>query len=484
MQLPTISSTLPTTSGALVVLGYVVTTGSQATVDFSGIPSGYSALSVIWSAQATAAGTGLSSVFLKINGDATAANYTDCGRIGAQNASAFASISVSTTGGGYLGAVTNSGNTSFTGTGELLIPGYSDTTWHKRVTYTNAVDNPALAQTLMLAEFRWKSTAAINQLTFSTDGTAFTNGSIFLLCGIANRSTQALTVGPMVPQARLTTESGVPVSTSDRTSQSTLYWTPYNGNRVRLFTNGAWTEYILNEKSLALSALTSGKNYDVFAYDSGGQPTLELSTAWTNDTTRASALATQDSVYVKSGDASRLWLGTIRTTSTTTTEDSGGGVTTQVGGKRYVWNAYNQVRRELSVFDSTDNWVYTTASWRVADNAAANKVEYVTGIVSTNVEAHVTAGVFLDGSTSGASVGVGIDSTTVRSGYGSQVTSGTGNRTYNISARYLGIPGLGYHAINWIEYGASGTNCVFIGDNGGTTFGANQQAGLTATIWN
>jgi len=32
---------------------------------------------------------------------------------------------------------------------------------------------------------RWKSTAAITRLTFTTDGTAFTNGSTFTLYGIS-----------------------------------------------------------------------------------------------------------------------------------------------------------------------------------------------------------------------------------------------------------------------------------------------------------
>jgi hypothetical protein len=82
-------------------------------------------------------------------------------------------------------------------------------------------------------------------------------------------------------QGRLTTESGVGVSTSDRTSQSTIYFTPYLGNRVALYSGSAWAEYTLTERSLALSGLTSGKNYDVFLYNNSGTLTLELSAAWT-----------------------------------------------------------------------------------------------------------------------------------------------------------------------------------------------------------
>jgi hypothetical protein len=61
--------------------------------------------------------------------------------------------------------------------------------------------------------------------------------------------------------------------------------------------------------------------YDVFLYDSGGTPTLEI-LAWTGNTTRATALTTQDGVLVKSGDASRRSLGTVRPTAPNCTSAS------------------------------------------------------------------------------------------------------------------------------------------------------------------
>lgn len=68
-------------------------------------------------------------------------------------------------------------------------------------------------------------------------------------------------------QARLTTETGVAVSTSDRTSQSTLYLTPYNGNKVSVYDGTRWVLYAMTERSLTLSGLTADKNYDVFLYE-------------------------------------------------------------------------------------------------------------------------------------------------------------------------------------------------------------------------
>src|SRR5687767_357259 len=65
---------------------------------------------------------------------------------------------------------------------------------------------------------------------------------------------------------RLTTETGVPISSSDRTAQSTIYYTPFDGNQIALYNGAAWALSTFTERSLALSGLTTDKNYDVFLY--------------------------------------------------------------------------------------------------------------------------------------------------------------------------------------------------------------------------
>ena len=114
---------------------------------------------------------------------------------------------------------------------------------------------------------------------------------------------------------RLTTETGVSVSTSDRIAQSTLYFTPHAGNQIALYNGTSWSVYVSAEISLALTGLTSGKNYDVFAYWTGSAVALELSTAWTSDTARATALVRQDGIWAKSGTLTRRYVGTIRATA-------------------------------------------------------------------------------------------------------------------------------------------------------------------------
>lgn len=176
-----------------------------------------------------------------------------------------------------------------------------------------------------------------------------------------------------VVQGRLTLESGVPVSTSDQTAKTNVYFTPYNGNLISLYDGTRWRLYSFSELTLALGTLTSGKNYDVFCYDNAGTLTLELSAAWTTDTARADALTTQDGVYVKSGATTRRWIGTLKTTSTTTTGDS-------AESDRYLWNLYNQVWRPIRRFETTASWTYTTDTYRQANANAANQVGVVCGL--------------------------------------------------------------------------------------------------------
>jgi hypothetical protein len=75
-------------------------------------------------------------------------------------------------------------------------------------------------------------------------------------------------------QGRLTTETGVPVSGSDRTAQTSLRFTPYFGDRVGLFNGSRWSSYAFSELSLTVPA-TIHRPFDVFLYDNSGTLTLE-----------------------------------------------------------------------------------------------------------------------------------------------------------------------------------------------------------------
>lgn len=293
----------------------------------------------------------------------------------------------------------------------------------------------------------------------------------------------AATVFPKAPGLRLTTQSGTCKSTTDRTAQGTIYYTPAGNcggsSYLALYSGSAWVEFTQAELSLSLTA-TSGKNYDVWACYNSGTPAISLSAAWTNDTTRADAVALQDGFTVKSSDHTCLAVGAIRASGSNVTEDSLGGSTTQVGGKRFVWNRWVQTPSTASVIDTTDSWAYTTDTWRQANAASGNKVEYVTGDAGTQIEAEVLSTVFIASeSVVGARVAVGVDSTSVASGRISQAFASTTLISGTAVGRFVGYPGLGYHAINWIERGGD-TNSSFVGDDAG----AATQSGLGIVLAN
>jgi len=209
-----------------------------------------------------------------------------------------------------------------------------------------------------------------------------------------------MAIQAVTPGGRLTTESGVPVSTSDRTAQSTLYYTPFVHNIINLWDGSQWKPITFTEHTVTggtLSGLTSGKPYDVFAYLSSGALATEL-LVWTNDTTRATAVTLQDGRYCKSGDKTRLLLGTIYTTGTTTTADS---VLT-----RYVSNVYNRKAKALTTGAVTGaNHTYNTATWREWNGGTSvTRLEWVDALDAQTPVMNVFADISNSASASYASV--------------------------------------------------------------------------------
>lgn len=254
-----------------------------------------------------------------------------------------------------------------------------------------------------------------------------------------------------VAEGRLTLTSGTPVTTADVLTAGTLYYTPYLGGRIRIYDGTRWKVYTFTERSLALT-LTSGKNYDVFIYDNSGTLTLELSSAWTNDTTRADALTTQDGVYVKSGATTRLYLGTIRASAANQTEDS--------EKKRFVWNAYNRVSKPLfAQMTGTVSYTYTTATVRAVNSnttVGEGRFEIVCGLSLDMVQARVQD--YSSNSSAGVNhwYGIGFDSTSTNSarnvaGQNPVVTQIVPGQM----AELMRFPGIGYHFIQWLEWSAA-----------------------------
>lgn len=273
-------------------------------------------------------------------------------------------------------------------------------------------------------------------------------------------SVLAETVESLIPCGRLTLTSNTPITSTDVTGATILYYTPYNGATVALFNGVNWLLVPFVQISASLSGLSASTVYDVFGVmNSSGSIKLEF-VAWTNDTTRAVAISIQNGIDVKSTDPRRRLLGTIRTTTSAgTTEDS--------IARRFISNRYNDVPRTMSVTDPTATWVYSTATWRQANANTANQLDFVCCVARPTWAIVNGCLVSTSSAGAGAAVGVGLDTIPAVSNatlyqQASIPPTITGN-SYNPTALYIGTPGAGRHFIAWIEYGNSSGTQTWIG---------------------
>ena len=232
-------------------------------------------------------------------------------------------------------------------------------------TFTLAVNGSATESTTtrLIGQFYWTSTAiTLLQSKQRVDSL-----------------TQTYDENTQVCQGRLTLSSGTPLTTADILTATTVYFTPYQGNFISLWEVGiGWHTLYFTELSLSIAGYTAGKNYDIFAYSNAGTPAIE-SLVWTSDTVRATALVLQDGRYVKSGDPTRLFLGTFRTTAVTgQTEDS--------KVNRFVANFYNPVAKNMLVDEITAH-AYNGAT-RLWNGSSTNNLLSFVNCIANNAASY------------------------------------------------------------------------------------------------
>lgn len=241
---------------------------------------------------------------------------------------------------------------------------------------------------------------------------------------------------------RLTLTSGTSVTTSDVTGATTMYLTPHVGNNIGLYDGTQWKVFQTAEISLALGTLTNALPYDVFAYDNAGTVTLEF-TAWTNGTTRATALVRQDGVWSKTGALTRRYVGTFYTTATTTTEDS--------LAKRFLWNANNRVDRKL-ISENATGHTYVTDTWRAFNGTADSTTQsyFVIGL-SEDIISFWGWSDISPGTDVGVSCSLDSGSAPANATYFSPATSNWELQ----GATNISYPGIGYHYLQTVENGGA-----------------------------
>lgn len=273
-------------------------------------------------------------------------------------------------------------------------------------------------------------------------------------------------------QGRLTLTSGTPITTTDVTAATTVYWCPLNGNAISGYSGSAWATIQSAQVSLSLSGLTANTNYDIFGVVAAGALTLNA-VAWTNDTTRATAITQQDGVDVKTGALTNFLLGTLRITGTTgQTEDS--------KAKRYLSNRYNTDLAPMQVLEPTSSWTYSTATYRQANANTANQLDFVL-CTPRMVVAESMSAMASTVTTAQMACGIGINSTSADSSTthmqctAALATSGS----WGSKANYAGILPAGRTFMPWLEI------CAFANSGTMTMYGnpgATLQSGIVGAV--
>lgn len=297
--------------------------------------------------------------------------------------------------------------------------------------------------------------------------------------------------GMSVPSGRLTLESSVPVSTTDQSNKSTIYYTPYNGEKIPIYSGTAMVNTTFTELSQSTTdttkspaACANNSNYDMFVWNDSGTVRCTRGPAWSTDTARGTGAGSTELVRINglwtnknaitNGPAAfrGTYVGTIRTNGTATVDNT--------INARHVWNAYNRTTHSFVLEIPTDSWTYSSATWRQVQGSSTYQVSFVCGLDEELVTASYYAVYNTSTSTSrAATVGIGLDSLTQP-----HILYMSGNAAASQWSgfpvgTYYGFPGIGYHYLAMLEKGAGSDTQTWYGDAG---IPLNLQLGLSGTI--
>lgn len=280
-------------------------------------------------------------------------------------------------------------------------------------------------------------TANAGVLTAVNTGTVTSIATSSNIIGGTITATGTIAQQNILPGGRLTLQSGHPVMVASQTAQTAVYYAPYLSPWVPIYNGTTMQAYNFTASTTDTVGLTLtlGSNwaattiYDVYVTNPSG--TVELCTvAWTNATTRATALALFDGVLTNAASATcrttnaatitlaqnqGTYLGSFVTTGSTGTVSYTFGSAASGGGAAVfgVWNYYNRVTVSTAVTDSGTSYTYTSATVRQARASAGNQVSILIGVSEDSIQASYTSEIDTT-ATSAASgtVAIALDSTT------------------------------------------------------------------------
>jgi hypothetical protein len=363
--------------------------------------------------------------------------------------------------------------------------------------FIKTIFNTSSAHTITLAD-QSSNTASAAANRFALGGSSvvlFPGQSIELIYDSVSSRWRQNGTHPMLPMpwpgGRLTLESGVPVSSTDQTAKTTIYYTPHIHAFVPLYTGANWYVAPFSELSQTLADTTKSPSaaavssvYDMFIWNDAGTLRLSRGPAWSSATSRGTGAGTTEleringiftnKVAITNGPSANLglYVGTISTSASGANGQlnmmflptvAAGGTNNRLD----VWNMYNRMTTYSSMRDSTDSWSYGTATWRSANNSTSNRISYVVGIAEEVQTLNYAVTAHCAGNLAHYAIGVGFDTTS--SPGGSAVSFGAGILDTGRSPTHVNtciITGVGAHYAQALETWVSGTNNItFYGDN-------------------
>jgi hypothetical protein len=250
----------------------------------------------------------------------------------------------------------------------------------------------------------WAGVASAQLTGTVTCPSSLTVSAGSVTAGTSTTCTDIGTVLRLSPQGRLTLTTGKPVMSADVTAATTLYYDSYVGGLVWVWNGTTWVPLTItaDEISMGLSATNHPANgfFDVFAVNNSGALAL-CTVAWTNGTTRASAVSLKNGIWTITaapthcyggaagatdlasaigGANQAVLLGSMMTTATngqTAMQFKPAGASGGNNTWRGIGNVYNMVVASSQSHDNGTTWTIAATTFAAVHASNSNRISWI-----------------------------------------------------------------------------------------------------------
>lgn len=292
--------------------------------------------------------------------------------------------------------------------------------------------------------------------------------------------------GTVLPQGRITLSSGTPILTTNALSTS-VYYTPYVGNLIPIYSGTRFVPYEFSELTLTLvSQHTASGIFDVFGFLDGTTVRIGTGPVWTTITAGSGARGTGtgtteiervNGIYVNAEQiTARNGTDTYTVAANKATylgsifiDSSAGQVTCHVSydsdRKWGVWNAYNRAPIVLKMGDDSGGTDSGT-SYAQIFGETNKKLTIFAGLAEEWFDLTLDLDMTINAEAA-AYAGIGYNSTSAASGFSGVYGRATGSSAAGgRGAVYRAPPAIGINVINALFKSSAGTATITAGEAG------------------